>query len=345
MQDLKNLSLTELKQQLQQWDIAAFHAAQLFSWIYKKGILDFSQMSDISVLVQKRLRENFIIQSSSLASKQLSVDGTEKFLFRLYDGNIIEAALIPAEGRVTGCVSSQVGCKFSCAFCASGIKGFKRNLSCAEIIDQVLFLKRASRGGLSHIVFMGTGEPFDNYDAVLKAIRIINTQEGLAIGARKITISTAGVIPGIRRLATEQLQVELSVSLHAADGVTRSQLMPINKKYPLLELLQACRDYVAQTNRQITFEYALIRGVNSSLKDAQKLSTIVAKIGLAKVNLIVANPVKELCLQPPTKLEVLSFQDFLKKHGVVVTLRRSRGKDIDAACGQLRLGYEKQHGL
>jgi 23S rRNA (adenine2503-C2)-methyltransferase len=250
--------------------------------------------------------------------------------------------VIPAEGRVTGCISSQVGCKFGCNFCASGLKGFKRDLSVGEIVEEVLSLKdNAPEYLLTHLVFMGTGEPLDNYDNVLKAIRIINSKESFNIGARRITISTCGVTPQIKRLSGEGLQIELSVSLHAADDKTRSQLMPVNKKYPLGQLMTACREYIRITNRQVTFEYCLMEGVNSDLQSARNLSILLKGMN-AKVNIIPANPIKELGVNPPKKLEILFFCDYLKKHGVNVTLRKARGQDIDAACGQLRLRYDKK---
>jgi 23S rRNA (adenine2503-C2)-methyltransferase len=254
---------------------------------------------------------------------------------------VIEAVSIPFQRRVSACLSSQLGCKFSCSFCASGLSGFKRNLTSAEMLDELLYLKNHSqRKEITHIVFMGTGEPLDNYENVLKAIRIINCKEAFNVGWRRITISTSGVIPGIKKLAGEGLQIELSVSLHAPDDATRSAFMPINKKYPLKELISACAEYIRKTNRQITFEYVLIKGINSDLQKARNLSTILQGLN-CKVNLIPVNPVEDLDIQPPNKLEVLMFRDYLAKHGLTVTLRRERGQDINAACGQLRLRYEK----
>jgi 23S rRNA (adenine2503-C2)-methyltransferase len=334
---LLDLSLEEIKELLKEWKEPPYHAEQIFSWVYQKGVLDFSKMSDLSVSLRKKLEDSFLIFGFRLKKKLVSQDATQKFLFELSDKNLIESVIIPAEGRVTGCVSSQVGCKFGCGFCASGLLGFKRNLSCAEIIEEVLYLKN-NAPGLTHLVFMGTGEPLDNYDNVLKAIRIINSKDGLNIGARRITISTCGLIPGIKRLQEEGLQIELSVSLHAADDKTRFSLMPVNKKYPLARLIAACRDYFRKTGRQVTFEYVLFKGLNSSLQSAQNLSRILRGFD-CKVNLIPANPVKESSLEPPNKLDILLFKDYLLKHGVNVTLRKARGEDIEAACGQLRLRY------
>jgi len=332
-----DLSLEELKQILKDWEEPLYHAEQIFSWIYQKSTLDFSKMSNLSFSLRKRLEENFFIASLKIKDAFESRDGTKKILFELADRGLVEAVIIPAEARVTGCVSSQVGCKFGCGFCASGLLGFKRNLSCAEIIEEVLYLKN-NAPGLSHIVFMGVGEPLDNYDNVLKAIRIINSKDGLNIGARRITVSTCGLIPGLKRLQDEGLQIELSISLHAADDKTRSRLMPINKKYPIKDLIEACREYIKKTDRQITFEYIMFKGVNSDLQSAGNLSKILKGLN-CKVNLIPANPVKECGVEPPNKLDILLFKDHLLKHGVNVTLRKARGQDIDAACGQLRLRY------
>lgn len=342
MKDIKELSIGELENYLQKWGQPAFHASQIFSWIYQKSIYDFDKMTNLSTNLKELLKKHFLINSLVLVNKQQSEDDTEKFLFKLEDGNLIEAVSIPTKDRVTGCISSQVGCKFCCFFCASGARGFKRNLEVAEIIGQIIFLKsNCLHKKLTHIVFMGTGEPFDNYDTILKAIRIINSKESLNIGARRITISTSGVIPGIARLAKEGLQVELSVSLHAAFDELRSKLMPVNKVYPLKYLLEACRKYIKQTNRQVTFEYILIDGINSDLKNAQELGKLLRGMN-CKINLIPVNPVKELKIQPPEKPKIFGFKNSLLRAGINVTLRAERGQDIDAACGQLRFKYEKK---
>ncbi len=343
MQDLKDLSLKELEDRIGQWQFPQFHAAQIFSWIFKRGVLEFENMTDLPVGLRSKLMDNFSLKSLKIKKKLVSLDGTEKFLFQLKDLLAIETVLIPAEDRLTACVSSQVGCKFACLFCASGIGGFKRNLTTGEIVEQVLCLKYGSKSkNLTNLVFMGIGEPLDNYDNVLKAIKNINSKHGLGLGARKITVSTCGVIPGIIRLIAENLQIELSVSLHAADDQTRSLLVPINKKYPLKLLIGACKEYIEKTNRQITFEYVLIKDVNSNLESAQKLAKIAQNLKTCKINLIPVNTIKEKNIYPPNKLEILFFKDRLVKSGVNVTLRKARGQDILAACGQLRLGYEKR---
>ena len=337
------LSLTELENILKSWQEPSFHARQIFNWIYRKGICDFAGMSDLSAALRAKLQAKFIYGDPHLVKGVKSTDDTEKFLLGLDDGASIEAVIIPAKSRVTGCISTQVGCKYSCQFCASGIGGFKRNLTCAEIIGQVMFLnRRCGETGLTHLVFMGTGEPFDNYENVIKSIRIINSDYSLNIGARRITISTSGIVPGIERLAQEGLQVELSISLHAADDKIRTKLMPVNKIYPLDALIKASKAYVEQTGRQITFEYCLIKGANCGPDDALNLSRILKKVGLAKVNLIPANPVKEHGVQPPADKDIDNFREILVKEGINITLRRPRGQDIDAACGQLRLVHEKE---
>lgn len=356
MQDIKELSLKELEDKLQFLRLPKYHAKQILNWIYQKGAFDFSSMSDLPAALRKKLADEFYILGLALADLQKSGDETTKFLFELEDKNLVEAVNIPMRKRapgligkagtrlcaVTGCISSQVGCKFSCQFCASGLKGFKRNLTVGEILDEALYLKNNAWGaGLTHIVFMGIGEPLDNYENVLKSIRMINSPHAFNIGARRITISTSGIIPGIERLASEDLQIELSISLHAADDKIRSQIMPVNKKYPLTDLIKCCHEYIAKTNRQITFEYILIKGLNCGLEAARDLAVLLKDLRLAKVNLIPASPIPELKIIPPLKAEISAFKECLFKSGINVTLRQERGQDIDAACGQLRLRHEK----
>jgi 23S rRNA (adenine2503-C2)-methyltransferase len=339
--DIKDYSLEELEAIFRNWQEPDYHARQVFTWIYQKQVYSFKAMSNLSLAVRKKLKENFGFKKLELVKLRESIDGTKKFLFLLEDDNLIESVMIPQAGRNTACLSTQVGCKYVCRFCASGMLGFKRNLSAWEIMAQVLEINQnLNPDKISHIVFMGTGEPLDNYDNVLKAILIINAKDGLNIGARRITISTAGVIPGIERLAKEGLQVELSISLHAADDATRSNLMPINKKYPLKDLISACKKYALSTKRQVTFEHVLIKDVNCSVQDARNLSSHL-KGWIAKANLLIYNPVKELSFKAPDDKEVSAFKQILQKGGIAVTLRKPRGQDIEGACGQLRLrqGY------
>ena len=304
MQSIAELSLGELEHLMLDWEEQIFHAKQIFSWIYKKGAVNFDAMTNLPVTLRNNLKNEFSVFNLKLIKSSKSVDGTEKFLFALKDEELVESVIIPSEKRITACISTQVGCKYSCAFCASGLKGFERNLTSGEIIQEVLFLnKQIHSGRITHIVFMGTGEPLDNYDAVMKAVRLINSADAIGIGSRRITISTSGVIPGIEKLAQEGLQIELSISLHSADDSLRSQLMPVNKVYPLKELIACCGEYINKTGRQITFEYILMKGLNSHLESAQKLVKLLKGLKLVKVNLIPANPVKELKIEPPERQE------------------------------------------
>ncbi|MDP7421784.1 MAG: 23S rRNA (adenine(2503)-C(2))-methyltransferase RlmN, partial [bacterium] len=290
----------------------------------------------------EHLNDHYRIISTSLKKEFEAADGTRKLMLELKDGRLIESALIPVQStplkrRMTGCISSQAGCRFGCRFCASGLGGFKRQLTGEEIIEQVMYLKRScGNDRLSHLVFMGVGEPFDNYKNVMKAARTINSKDGFNIAARRLTISTCGIVPGINRLAGEGLQIELSVSLHAADERTRSDLMPVNKRYSLRDLMAACRRYVKQTNRQVTFEYVMIPARNMGKRAAADLAKLLKGLN-CKVNLIPYNPVKEFVIKRPGRQDIFHFRDQLMASGVKVTVRRSRGGDIGAACGQLRL--------
>ena len=341
MKDIRDYSLDEFDAIFKGWGETAYRAKQAFSWLYQKRVDSFDLMSNLSLELRKKLKDGFSLYRSKLEKLQESSDGTRKFLFALEDGSLIESVLIPVKDRLTACLSSQAGCPFSCGFCASGVSGFKRNLWTGEITGQLLEIYYTLKdSALTNVVFMGTGEPLDNYENVLKAIRIINDSRGFNIGARRITISTCGIIPGIKRLSAEGLQVELSVSLHASDDKTRARLMPVNKKYPLKDLISACKEYGALTKRQVTFEYVLIKGLNCSKEAADNLIKLLSGWE-CKVNLLVYNPVKEFPYQPAEEREVEFFVWLLRKKGIVVTLRKPRGKDIDGACGQLRAKYLK----
>ncbi len=331
-----SLSLEELSRHLVSVGEPAFRAKQVFNWLYVKKATSFDAMSSLPKSLRDKLSAGLPFPALSEHSRHRSDDGTVKFLFELHDGQRIETVFIPTSKRGTLCVSSQAGCKFGCRFCASGIGGFKRNLSTGEIIGQVLHAMRtAAPKPITHIVFMGTGEPFDNYDQVFKAVRLLNHPDGLNIAARRITISTCGIIPGIERMAQEGLQVELCVSLHAPDDAVRARLMPVNAKYPLKELLAVCRRYAETTNRQVTFEYILIKDLTCTKTAAAALARLM-KGWLSKVNLIRYNPVSEFTCQAPSMDEARVFQAALESAGVVCTLRSARGDDVSAACGQLR---------
>lgn len=336
--DIKNLSTKELETRLGELVSEPYRARQISRWLYAAGVKHFDEMTDISASLRSLLKSKFhLTHLTALDSRRSRMDGTTKYLFKLEDGNTIETVFLPEKERATICLSSQVGCKFGCVFCASAPFGFVRNLTASEIIEEVLSVKRENpSANITNLVFMGIGEPFDNYDNVMKAVRIFNSKDGFNIGARRMTISTCGVIPGIKRLETEGLQIELSISLHSADNAVRSKLVPVNKKYPLSELIDACRHYTECTNRVITFEYVLIKGMNSSAGDASKLIKLLRGMK-AKVNLICYNRIRAKNYEVPSETEVKAFVETLKKGGINVTRRKSKGDDIDAGCGQLRI--------
>jgi 23S rRNA (adenine2503-C2)-methyltransferase len=333
--DIKNFTLNELQEEIKNLGVEKYRATQLFDFLYKKGIEDFRDMLSLPTSYRDLLQKNFHISKIGLVNLAKSKDQTEKYLFKLEDGNLIESVLIFSDKRVTECISSQIGCKYNCLFCESGKKGFTRNLTVSEILNQVLFVKKKIESNLNNIVFMGIGEPLDNYDNVVKAICILNSKDAFNIGARKITISTCGVVPAIKRLQERNWQIELSVSLHAPENKLRSYLMPVNNMYPLPVLIEACKNYAEKTKRQITFEYILIKGVNDSLIYADKLAKLIAGFN-SKVNLITFNPAPDSLLQTPGISQVKSFKNKLAARGIPSTIRKSKGDDISAACGQLK---------
>lgn len=313
----------------------AFRGKQLWQWVQVQGATRWDQMGNLPKALKEKLAESHTPEPARLLRESGDPGGTRKWLVGLDDGERVETVLIPARDWTTVCLSTQVGCKMGCAFCASGQCGFARNLSAGEIVAQFQLVAAALGRRPDNVVCMGMGEPFDNYDEVLKSVRLLNHPAGLNVGARRITISTSGVIPGIRRLAEEGLQVELSVSLHAPNHELRRRLMPIENKYPLEELLAACVDYTARTKRFVTFEYTLIRGVNDSVRAAEDLAVHLRKFS-CRVNLIPLSPVAEFAGEPPPRAAIEVFQRTLENRGVSVTLRDSKGKGVDAACGQLR---------
>jgi len=336
MKDIKDLPFDEWRDELVRIGEPAFRAGQIFAWIYKKGATRFEDMTNLGRDLQAKLGRAYLVGRLELFGVFRSKDRAEKYVFRLHDGPRIESVLIPAGGRATVCVSTQVGCKFACAFCASGRRGFVRHLTPSEIVGQVLFLRGRIDAALTNIVFMGMGEPFDNYENLIKAILILNSRQGLGIAARRMTVSTAGIIPGIERFRKLGLQVNLSISLHAAAETKRSELMPVNRKYPLEKLLAACEDYLREGGRKLTLEYVLINKVNDGAEDAARLARIAARLK-AKINLIPFSPVIGLAFEVPEEGRVLDFRRKLEAGGVPVTLRHSKGRDIQAACGQLAL--------
>ena len=334
---ITGLTRDELKDAMKTLELPGFRADQVWRWVQVQLAEDWSKMTNLSEPLRAQLADYFVLNPTVLAKTYEDDSGTIKLLLKMEDGEKIETVLIPTEERKTACVSSQAGCRFNCVFCASGKDGYRRDLSAGEIVDQVRQAARYWKDRVSHVVFMGIGEPFDNYDAVLKAVRILNDPDGLGIGARRLTISTAGVIPGIQRLAGEGIQVELSVSLHAPDSGLRDRLMPINRKYPLPALMEACAAYTRETKRIITFEYTLIRDVNDSREQAQALARLLKPFP-CRVNLIPLSPVPEYPQEGPLPETLDLFLEILNRNGINATCRFSRGRGVNAACGQLRLG-------
>ncbi|MDO4197642.1 MAG: 23S rRNA (adenine(2503)-C(2))-methyltransferase RlmN [Erysipelotrichaceae bacterium] len=338
MNSIYDLNLEDLENYLVSLGLKPFRAKQIMKWLYEKRVSTFEEMSDISKDLQKKLNEDFIIDSISIKDVQVSKDGTEKYLFEMADGSLVESVMMVFEYGYSACLSSQVGCNMGCTFCASGLLKKQRNLSAGEIVLQALMIQKRLDEidkRLGNIVVMGTGEPFDNYDNVMKAMSIINSPYGMEIGARHISISTCGVIPGIERFAKENLQYNLAISLHASNDELRSSLMPVNKAYPLEELMKALKEYSATNNRRLTFEYLLLSGVNDSAQNAKEIKELLKGMN-AYINLIPYNEVKEKDYKTSSEENALRFYDLLKKNGVSVTLRQKKGTDIDAACGQLR---------
>jgi len=336
--NLKGLSLNELNDLVIELKEKQFKARQLFKWIYQKGLSDFEQMTDLSKELRGKLKQvAFINEIRKIKSIKSEDQSTEKFLFELEDKERIESVLIRERDRITICVSTQAGCPLGCTFCATGKMGFKRNLSGGEIVDQLIQIKKylKEKGKITHIVIMGMGEPLLNYENTLKAIKIMHSELGLGFAARKITLSTSGIVPKIYQLAEEGLKIKLAISLNAPNDKIRNILMPINKKYPIKELLKAAKFYAQKTDQRMTFEYVLIADINDSKKDALELAKLVQGIP-CKINLIAYNKVSELLFEKPDEKKVMAFRDILYPRCPAVTIRKSKGEEIQAACGQLR---------
>lgn len=335
MKNIKDYNLEELKEELVAIGEKKYRAEQIFKWIYVDKVKKFDEMTNLSVELREKLKENYTMCNYKILRKQESSDGTKKYLFDVLDGNAIETVLMEYHHGKTVCVSSQIGCKMGCKFCASTGIQFVRSLSSGEIVEQILAVEQDIGDKISNIVFMGIGEPFDNYDNVMKAIRIINNQKGLNIGARHISVSTSGLVPRIYDFANEDLQCTLSISLHATSNEKRSSMMPVNKRYPIEELMKACKDYIAKTNKRISFEYALAKDNNDNLEDAKELVKLLKGM-LCHVNLIPINKIENGKYTKSTNENIIRFRDYLNDNGIVATIRRELGSDIDAACGQLR---------
>jgi len=338
IQSITDMSLSELEVICTSIGESAYRAKQILSWIYDKGATTFDKMSNLSKNFRKQLDEKYQVFQTKVDSFVQTPDGTEKFLIHLSGENVIECVLLREGRKITACVSTQVGCAMACRFCASGVLGFERNLTAGEIVEQALHVKNHLQHDerLTNIVLMGIGEPLKNYDNVVKAVRIMNAEWGLGIGARHITISTVGIIDGMHRLAQEGIQVNLAISLHASNDIIRSKIIPSSKKIGIDTIIAAAREYFKTTRRDISFEYILIDGVNTSKQDAESLARLLKGVQ-CNVNLLPVNPVEEFHLKPPSQETIEIFCKTLGKHGIVVTLRKRKGDNISAACGQLRL--------
>jgi len=347
--DLKSLLLSELQEQLCNLGEPSYRAGQILDWLYKKRVDTIDKMTNLPRSLRSQLAEKLSLGKIEIVRVLGARDTTRKFLFRLTDENLIESVLIPASPALYGgradrrtiCVSTQVGCAYGCKFCASGLEGFSRNLGANEIVDQLIAVERATGEKIDNIVFMGMGEPLANLENVLRAIRIINAEWGVGIGARHITISTSGLAPQIRKLAEEPLQIRLAISLHGATDEVRNRIMPINRRYNIETLLSACDYYNAHKKQRLTFEYILIADVNDSDEQARLLSRHARRLS-AKVNLIPYNNVSGLTWARPSEKRQEKFLSILRAQGNPATLRREKGHDIDAACGQLRLQTERE---
>lgn len=335
MKNIKDYNLPELKKELEAMGEKPFRAEQIFKWIFQEKIKSFDEMTNISLELREKLKENYTICNFEILRKQESKDGTIKYLFDVLDGNAIETVLMSYHHGYSICVSSQIGCKMGCEFCASTGINFIRNLTSGEIAEQILAVEQDANVRISNVVFMGIGEPLDNYENVINAIHIINNPKGLNIGARHISISTSGLVPKIYQLAKEKIPCTLSISLHATNNEKRSSMMPVNNAYPIEELIQACKDYIKETNRRISFEYALAKDNNDNLNDAKELVKLLKGM-LCHVNLIPINKIENGTFTKSSNENIMRFRDFLNDHGIVATIRRELGSDIDAACGQLR---------
>ena len=339
MTDIKSLTLSELTQEMESIGEKKFRAAQIYSWLHERLVDDFDEMTNLSKGLREKLKENYELPHLTLVWVQTSkIDETSKFLFRLSDGNVIESVLMKYHHGNSVCISSQVGCRMGCRFCASTLDGLERGLKPSEMLDQIYQIQKWSKERVHNVVVMGTGEPLDNYDALLRFIHLLTCEGGLHISQRNLTVSTCGIVPNMRRLADEKLQITLALSLHASSQEKRKTLMPVANKYELSEVLDACRYYFAQTGRRITFEYSLVGGVNDSEEDARELTELVEDIN-CHINLIPVNPIKERDYVQSDTGAIQRFKNKLEKSGINVTIRREMGRDIDGACGQLRKSY------
>lgn len=342
MNNLLDYTLEDLQNWMKENNEAKFRAKQVYDWIYK-NIWNFDDMKNIPGSLKEKLKNNFVISIPKVVAKRQSEkDGTVKNLLEMSDGNVIECVIMRNKYGNSICVSTQVGCRMGCKFCASTIGGRIRNLTAGEILSEVLVSQKLIGERISNIVLMGSGEPFDNYDNVLKFLELVNSENGLNIGQRHITLSTCGIVPKIYELADKEMQITLAISLHSTTDEKRKSIMPIANKYSIDEILKACDYYVEKTKRRMTFEYSLVNGVNDSEKDAHELADLL-KGRLCHVNLIPINEIKENNFKKSQKINIERFEKVLQNYGIEVTVRREMGSDIDAACGQLRRNYIEEH--
>ena len=337
--DIRAYTYEQLKEEMESLGEKTFRAKQVYEWLHVKLADHFEEMTNLSKGLRDKLDQDYIILPVQMLERQESaLDGTNKFLFQLYDGNVVESVLMRYKHGNSVCISSQVGCRMGCRFCASTIGGLVRNLSPSEMLGQIYQIQRITKERVSNVVIMGTGEPLDNYENFLRFIRLLTDEHGLNISQRNVTVSTCGIVPKMKELAKENLQITLALSLHGATQEKRKELMPVANKYVLPEVLSACDEYFKETGRRITFEYSLVHGVNDRDEDAKELAAIL-KPRNCHLNLIPVNPIKERTFEQPSRKNALNFKNKLEKSGINVTIRREMGADIDGACGQLRRRY------
>lgn len=334
--DIRSLTYEELSEKLSELNLPKFRTAQVYSWLYEKGVTSFDEMTNLSKDLRAVLSDNFEIKNCRIDLKQVSkIDGTVKYLYELDEGEFVECVVMNYKYGYSVCISTQLGCKMGCKFCASAIGGFKRHLTPSEMLSEIYTAQKDLNIKISHIVLMGTGEPLDNFDNVLRFLELVTAEKGLNISIRHISLSTCGIVPKIYELADRQLGLTLSVSLHAPNNELRSNTMPVNDKWSIEELLKACRYYTDKTSRRISFEYAMIKGVNDSESCAKELAKRLKGM-LCHINLIPVNNVRENAYLKSDNKSMKAFIDILEKNGLTVTVRRTLGSDIDASCGQLR---------
>ena len=338
MTDIKSMTVEELKELMTQIGDKPFRAKQIYSWLHEHLVTSYDEMTNLPKALKEKLKDYPITALQPVDVQISKIDGTRKYLFRLHDGNVIESVLMRYKHGNSVCISSQVGCRMGCRFCASTIGGLTRNLQASEMLDQIYRIQALTGERVANVVVMGTGEPLDNYDNLLRFIHILTEEGGVHISQRNLTVSTCGLVPKILELAEEKFQITLALSLHAPNDEKRQELMPIAKKYSMDEVLGACREYFDKTGRRLTFEYSLVAGVNDSEENARELAGRIRGIN-CHVNLIPVNPIKERSFQRSTREAVENFKIKLEKYGINVTIRREMGSDIDGACGQLRKSY------